>query len=633
MVGTYWGRLFILPLTFLLLTVNGGLCQTKTVDFIYINSSEGEAAGGHTALRIGQSVFHCQYADDGLFLLDKTEWPDFRYRYNDLQNRTLSIAAIPISNNTYLKLKARFLSRYLLQEKRFSFLEQLMAEKRYFESLLSGKGMISVDGLGFFSSATKDDPAALQLKRTLHNQLGTSYLDDLYHKTTIQLARTRKNLTPSSLGPTDLDLYLPSLPSSGKLQNYFELIARHEAVKVLIYGHPVRSDMLLSTDGDIGQFSSKERDRLKKYQQRIAHSLTRLLTSSRPGNGYAILLQAARYHALNRSIHEQRLFTLDPFSDKAGRLLRKHLNSLNIYVPDNPEVQPAKGTHDSRPPSSSPHRTYFDQLRHERKQDAQYAKALFFAAPQNQDIAYNQLEAALGRLWELERTDSETVRIEGGLLLPGKSGFVLEATLSEKKALRKALTTAEANVALFEKQLHEIYHYDLIDRNCVTELFEILYSSFNTTEQSLKALGGYLAPGDQFSFIPFKSFHLVQKHFPAATVEILPSYRIRQLQKQYEQNGVRSLLVESNTLTSKVYDPWQEDSMFLFFTDNTLLMRPVLGTINLLYAAVGSVGGILAAPLDRGKLLNRSVKGMIFSFPELAFMNIRKGTFPAVSTN
>jgi hypothetical protein len=200
-------------------------------------------------------------------------------------------------------------------------------------------------------------------------------------------------------------------------------------------------------------------------------------------------------------------------------------------------------------------------------------------------------------------------------------------------ALRKALTTAEANVALFEKKLREIYHYDLFYRNCVTELFEILYSSFNTTEKSIKELGGYLAPGDQFSFIPFKSFHLVQKHFPVATVEILPSYRIRQLEKQYEQNGVRSLLVESNTLTSKVYDPWEEDSTFLFFTDNTVLFRPVLGTMNLLYAAVGSVGGILTAPLDRGSLLKRSVKGMIFSFPELAFMNIRKGTFPAVASN
>ncbi len=628
MVDSFWGRRFILPLSFvLLIAVSEGYCHTKTIDFIYINSSEDEAAGGHTAMRLGQNVFHCQYTDDGFFLLVKKEWSDFRYQYNDLQNRTLSIASLPLSAETYQKINSRFLSRYLLQEKRFSYLEQLIAEKSYFQRLLSGKGTISVKGLGLYSRELQKDPVALSLKQFIHHQFGPSYLDDLYREITTELVRAQKNLTPESLVHTDLDLYLPVFPSSGKLQDYFDLIALREAVTVLINCHPVRSEILLSTDGDIGQLGAAEWDQLKIYHQRIRRSIVSLLTSSRPGSGHALLLQAARFQALGRSVQEQRMFTLDPFSDNSEQIPREHLVSVNVFV----QSASPKGVNHRERYSPSPYRTYFDQLRYERKRDAKYAKDLFFSAQENEDIAYNQVESTMGRLWEIERTDTEMLRIEGGPLLPGKSGFVLEVTKTDKKDLLRALTQAETNAALFEEQLIEAYNYNLFFKNCVTELFETLYSSFNTTEQSKKELGGYLTPGDHFSFIPFKSFGLVKKIFPITTVEVLPSYRTRQLAKRYNQNGIRSLLEESNTLTSKVYDPWEGDSTFLFFTDSALLFRPVLGTINLLYAAVGSVVGILTSPLDKGNLLKRSVRGMVFSLPELAFINIRKGTFPAVS--
>lgn len=633
MVDSFWGRRFILPLSFvLLIAVSEGYCHTKTVDFIYINSSEDEAAGGHTAMRLGQNVFHCQYTDDGFFLLAKKEWSDFRYQYNDLENRTLSIASLPLSYETYLKIKSRFLSRYLLQEKRFSYLEQLIAEKRYFQRLLSGKGVIPVKGLGLYSRDLQKDPVAQSLKQFIHHQLGPSYLDDLYSEITTELVRARKNLTPDSLEQTDLDLYLPAFSSSGKMQDYFDLIALREAVAVLINCHPVRDEILLLADGDIWKLGAAEWDQLRIYHQKIRRSIVSLLTSFRPGRGHALLLQAARFQALGRSIQDQRMFTLDPFPDHAEQVPREHLMSVNVFMQgaygDN-----SKGMNHRKNHSPSLHRTYFDQLRIERERDAKYTKELFFSAPENENIAYNQLESALGRLWEIKRTDTEMVRIEGGPLLPGKSGLVLEATNTEKEDLLRAHTQAEANAALFEKQLLEAYNYNLFYKNCVTELFETLYSSFKTTEQSKKELGGYLTPGDHFSFVPFKSFDLVQKVFPVTTVEILPSYRKRQLEKRYDQNGVRSLLEESNTLTSKVYDPWEGDSTFLFFTDSALLLRPVLGAINLLYAAVGSVGGILTSPLDRGDLLKRSVRGMVFSLPELAFINIRKGTFPAVSIN
>lgn len=49
----------------------------ETLDYIYIDSSVDEAAGGHAAVRFGDSVFHFQYYSDGLFLLEKDQWTDF----------------------------------------------------------------------------------------------------------------------------------------------------------------------------------------------------------------------------------------------------------------------------------------------------------------------------------------------------------------------------------------------------------------------------------------------------------------------------------------------------------------------------------------------------------------------------
>ena len=36
--------------------------------------------------------------------------------------------------------------------------------------------------------------------------------------------------------------------------------------------------------------------------------------------------------------------------------------------------------------------------------------------------------------------------------------------------------------------------------------------------------------------------------------------------------------------------------------------------------------GVLRAPLDRGRTLWSGFKGVVFSLPELAFVNLRKGT-------
>jgi hypothetical protein len=58
-----------------------------------------------------------------------------------------------------------------------------------------------------------------------------------------------------------------------------------------------------------------------------------------------------------------------------------------------------------------------------------------------------------------------------------------------------------------------------------------------------------------------------------------------------------------------------------------VLRRPLLGLANLGYAAARSLYGLAAAPFDGAKRLRAAGAGAWYSLPELAFFNIRKGTF------
>lgn len=608
-----------------------GLCAGKSLEYIYIDSSVDEAAGGHVALGLGGTVFHYQYYPEGYFLLVKEEWDEFRYQYNDLQNRSLAIASIPVSAEAYEKISTQFLTRYLLQQKRFGYLEQLNLEEMFYQAMSTGNGAVSVPGLGFFSADLKDDVLANSLKDFIEKRRGRGYLKSLLRTTEKQLQTAREHLQPELLQDPVLNLYLPTLFPERKSQQYVELFILHQAISTLLDCPPVLPRMLLKASAEIGNLSSAELATLRRYQEHLSVSILSLLESSRPGRGRAILLQSARYQAMSRSIEEGVLVTLDPFSANAELVSVDELMSVDISVQDDGAVDTAILISDKQASAGS-QRTYFDQLRHEMLRDAQGGKNYFFSSTENDAIALSKLETSLGRLWEIDQAQkSRIMRREEGNHLPAKSRQVRDSYCPERQEIDRFIDISRTSRQRLESQLLQVYSYDVVIKNCVTELFATVYSALQAKAQVEHELGGYLEPGDYFSFIPFQSFRQVQRVFPVSSIEILPSFRKRQLAERYQQQGPHALLTESNTITSTIYSPWEQDSVFLFFTDDVLWLRPVYGVSNIVYAGVGALGGILSLPIDRGSLLRRSVRGIFFSLPEIGFMNIRKGTFPAVA--
>ena len=80
-------------------------------------------------------------------------------------------------------------------------------------------------------------------------------------------------------------------------------------------------------------------------------------------------------------------------------------------------------------------------------------------------------------------------------------------------------------------------------------------------------------------------------------------------------------------ITARVYSPRRSDGAFLLFTDDVFWRRPLYGLANLAWAAGDGVYGLAAVPFDRGERVSAGVSGVLWSLPELAFANVRKGSF------
>jgi hypothetical protein len=89
------------------------------------------------------------------------------------------------------------------------------------------------------------------------------------------------------------------------------------------------------------------------------------------------------------------------------------------------------------------------------------------------------------------------------------------------------------------------------------------------------------------------------------------------------RHRVAAWLGELNAATAAGYRRGPDDSTFVFFTDDTLAARPLLGAVNLAAAGAEGALGLLTWPADGGRRLQG---GALYSLPELTFVNIRKGT-------
>ncbi len=585
----FWLRLLLLACFFW--ANNAKTEDVATLDFIYVNANTGEAAGGHTAIRLGSTVFHYQFYPQGQFLLVRESWSHFRYVYNELRNRTIFVAQISLTPPVYVKLRNHFTRLLIAQQHDLDQLHVAEAQLSILKRLASGAEQLEMDFVGLFDAEKVDDADMLHLYERIQQQLGHDYLKHLRQQIEARLVDLVDEYEVESNG----------ISWVARLQ---ALLLERELLQLLTTGASLTEDSVLGSMVAT-KLTVKQRSILEGYREKLAVSVVGLLQSQRLDRSKSLMLQTARYLVVSRSLATGTLLTLDPFSSQANLVTVKQKNEL-------PGLQA--------------------QL----QQDALQAKHGFFTEAAHPDIAYAILESSMGRWHEIAGVarHGNVVRVEPGILLPARTGSVsITEQFFPRDKLLALIDDNQVKMSQLQQRIDEQYAYDLMLRNCATELLRGLNSAFVDKATGQRELGGWLAPDDGLVFIPSQFYSQIAARYPIQEEELFPSRRLRQMDEFYRQDDNLSVwLRESNTLSSTVYTPRTEDTPFLFFTDDTLLLRPVQGIANLLWGAANSVGGVFTLPVDGGERLHQGMRGMFYSLPELVFSNIRKGTYGFAET-
>src|SRR5262249_44923382 len=246
------------------------------------------------------------------------------------------------------------------------------------------------------------------------------------------------------------------------------------------------------------------------------------------------------------------------------------------------------------------------------------------------EVEFTAFEAAANRLAELHlaRAEGRERRIFGASLVPSRPAQRAIGEL-DGAGLSRALEAVGERQAAYAAASKRRWGYNLVTRNCVSEIFSEIDAAFpGGAEESRARLGGRIEMDGSLNFIPAVSAASVVSAYPVTERLELPSYRTWRKEQMYEhENPVAVFLRESNPLASAMYRHNADASMFVFFTGDAVIARPLLGAINLAVGLAASAVGLVTWPADGGTTLWAGLKGAVFSLPELFFQNIRKGSF------
>jgi hypothetical protein len=560
------------------------------LSFIYVESNVGSASGGHSALRIGDRVYHYHHSEAGRLELARDEWPTFRRVYAGLENRTLHVATLDVAEGDVARIAGGFNRAFVAQERDLDRLRRLDADAAWWRALSGGgaaRTLPPLRGAGLLCAEGRGDPDALALRAALVAELGEAILRN-------------------SLESLDREIGAP-LPAGDAtdLEPLRERLLLREALRALDQGRPLARDSLVD-EVDRSPLTGAERDALAALRTKLFASIVSLLRSSRPDRGFPLEVEIARHLAITRALRCGRLITLDATPDDARPV-----------------------AHDEPAESAAAARVA------ERGLDlCRELRASLLGAELSEPL-FALLEETNSRVREAQRAArGEAVRLFEGRAIPSKGRsveFALAAGAGGASDLAARAARAAAALARrdeLERTLRARYAYDLLDRNCATELVRTLDGCFEDEAATAAALGARLEPGGGLTFVPFLLDREVTARLRVKQVEVIPSHRLSACQAiARREPGLATALRESTTFTSTIYTPRREDGAFLFFTDDASVLRPVAGAANLGYGLVRGLGGLFAAPFDDGRELKAGWSGVLFSLPELLFCNVRKGTF------
>lgn len=597
--------IFLLFLAFFSSTSFGENENPRFLDFIYIEPNTKGSSGGHSAIRLGEDVYHFQHFPSGFFLLVHDKWRSFKKAYNDLDNRALYINRVDIPDFYYKSLKGFFRKRFLIQEQHLANLASLKKELDFFTLYPSDGNEWPFKGAGLFDEQGKQDLVKFHLNERSELQ-----------QAMLQTFSVLKSLDPQVFSYSEgnisfSDSRMPYIINSFS-EKYLGYLHKYYALKFILDRRAVDRDVIFLNLADKGmscfRLSSTALPVLKKYLKQLKLTVMGLAKSNRSDCGWAIMVAYARMQALALSLKEGKMFFLDPFSDKADFVTDRAGSDMDVI-----KIIYKRQL-----------RSFKDLLRS------------VFKSGEIDELSYNSLENSAAHLWETRSymlNIRNVVRIQNNVMVPEKKQF-LPLRLPDIPGTKLFLMRKKAEKIWlnYRDRLKDEYGYSLVSQNCVTQLLLTVYRAFKDKKEVEDVLGRYIEPYSGLMFVPsffdleiFSSFNVSQR------IE-LPSLRSRVMKKEYQSVDTPFLvyLRESNTLTSSLYSKYGEEKGFLLFSDDIFWLRPFYGALNLGYSAIYTGAGIFKLPFDSGDMVLEGLTGFTFSVPEIFFINIRKGSFSVI---
>jgi hypothetical protein len=592
-------------------------------DYYYIVANEGGSSGGHTAIRFGEDVYHFQ-SEGGLLVLHRDRADEFLYSYTLLDNRTIYSTRIDVSDDTYSRVVEKFRLRHRAGEAQANVERSLRRDRELLAFLReraidpgrsSSRELNSVRGLGYFASIDSRDsrdsgaqtrPASLALlRRDILHLYGDDFIEHRRRRIECDLRDLlREDPTAWSVGdPASVYDYPPFARSF--FDRWADLRAGLAALDVLDSPRPLNGKFYHAPAEEAFVLDDDERSALARYAKKLNAELVGLLKSKRADWGQTLLVGMARLIALNRSIESGRLVFLDTYPETPGDLLFGVVERSDDLWP---------------------------MMVAENKEQLDASRAELRNASDPGELVWERVEERSNRYLEMLRSRGSDgkVRVAQGHLVPSRSApySVSDTDSNNATAATKQLAAASNRHRVYADALRRLHGYNIVTQNCSTAIFETINDAFDDSRTIVhEQLGGYVDSRNSLAFVPFISANQVNDRYRISGRESYSSYRRLRLREMKERELPALVAVrESNTFTAESYRRNANDSFFVFFTDDTVLLRPLLGTVNLAAAVGQSAVGVVVAPVDRSATLLRGLRGAFVSLPELVFANIRKGS-------
>lgn len=578
----------------------------RSLQYLYIEANEGGSSGGHVALALGDEVFHFQHRPPGVLVLVVDDLERFRYRYGVLENRAIHVSRIPVSEETYRLLVDHFRGLSFLQSRHLDVMEELSKDRSTLEQMLAG--VVDVEAAGLFAvasaaSGSPSDPVLADLRARVRAVHGDDVLERLAAEARERLA----TLDPGVMELPELPAAgLPPAPSYSFPRRYRDAVTTLAAIDVLRGAPSLEPGARLGDDAGLPMLTEPETEAARRLSESLREALVRLVASERPDSGVALLVGMARLVALAESQRHGRWVVVDVFPTAAT------------------SAGPARARLDAGGEMGDARRAL------DVRREQLVARAAQGHFPEAEFTAFEGAANRLGEL-RLARAERRERRVPATPPIASRPAR-RSVTGLDRGALRRGLEAVREREAAYAAAFERRWGYNLFTRNCASEIFVEIDAAFaGDAEESRARLGGRVDMEGSLNFIPVVSASTVADAYPVVERIELPSYRQWRKERMYaRENPVAVFLRESNTITSAIYRRNADDSIFVFFTDDAAVLRPLLGAVNLVVGLAASGVGLVTLPVDGGATLWAGLRGAVFSLPELFFQNIRKGSFPHI---